>query len=425
MTRLIKEFSLFVILGFAAVVCARGQQMTVHVDKAGSLATLVSGKDMCTVKSLTVTGYVNGTDVRFIRNLAGGGVTRDGSYENRRLERLDLSGARIMAGGDYYLKDSMRVSETPPYDYHYFYDRTKNNTVSDRMFYGCTALRSVRLPESVTHIGSCVFGLCSVDSVVIPGSVTSVDDRAFTMTKIRYTRLGRSLTYLDIDVLSPWTEAIDVDEANPSYASADGVLFDKAMTTLLRYPENRTGTAYIVPSTVKTIGDEAFYMNQNITKIDLPDGLETIGRWAFHGSTVVSLTLPESLKSIGSQAFDDNLLWLRSVTCQSATPADCADDAFPEWYDFMPGEAEWDNAANIILYVPKGCVDRYKTAHGFDRVKDIREIGSATGIGLVSNGEKPTVTARYATDGTLLDKPRRGVNIVRMSDGSVKKVTVK
>ena len=141
MTRLIKEFSLFVILGFAAVVCARGQQMTVHVDKAGSLATLVAGKDMCTVKSLTVTGYVNGTDVRFIRNLAGGGVTRDGSYENRRLERLDLSGARIMAGGDYYLKDSMRVSETPPYDYHYCYDRTKNNTVSDRMFYGCTALR--------------------------------------------------------------------------------------------------------------------------------------------------------------------------------------------------------------------------------------------------------------------------------------------
>lgn len=61
-----------------------------------------------------------------------------------------------------------------------------------------------------------------------------------------------------------------------------------------------------------------------------------------------------------------------------------------------------------------GCANYYRIIH----------IGNSTGIGSAATATDATAVARYSTDGTLLTKPQRGVNIVRMSDGTTRKVIV-
>lgn len=96
----------------------------------------------------------------------------------------------------------------------------------------------VTLPDSITSIGlEAFFGCRGLTQVTIPNSVTNIGDRAFAYCN--------GLT------------AIEVASLNGFYSSADGVLFNKAQTTILQYPGGRAG-AYILPSSVTDIKLWAF-----------------------------------------------------------------------------------------------------------------------------------------------------------------------
>ncbi len=58
-----------------------------------------------------------------------------------------------------------------------------------------------------------------------------------------------------------------------------------------------------VPAGVKTIGDRAFYKNQNLSSVTLPTGINDIGEFAFARSGLTDITLPEGTKSIDYAAF--------------------------------------------------------------------------------------------------------------------------
>ncbi|MCX6873760.1 MAG: leucine-rich repeat domain-containing protein, partial [Verrucomicrobia bacterium] len=108
-------------------------------------------------------------------------------------------------------------------------------SIGDYAFSGCSGLTSVTIPASVTSIGDGAFDGCSGLTVLtIPASVTSIGDGAFAGC--------RGLT------------SISVDDANPSYRSLDGVLFNKSVTRLIRYPGGLTGV-YTIPASVTSIGD--------------------------------------------------------------------------------------------------------------------------------------------------------------------------
>jgi len=90
---------------------------------------------------------------------------------------------------------------------------------------------------------------------------------------------------------------------NPAYTSVDGVLFDKALSTLLQCPGGKTG-AYRVPGTVTAIGLSAFANCRGVTSVTIPEGVQTIGNSAFlNCSSLASATIPQGVSAIGEKVF--------------------------------------------------------------------------------------------------------------------------
>jgi hypothetical protein len=179
-------------------------------------------------------------------------------------------------------------------------------SIGDSAFYSCTGLTSVTLPSSVTSIGDHAFSFCSgLTSVTIPANVISIGIGPFSGCSALTT--------------------ISVDAANPNYSSVLGVLFNKLQTLLIQCP-SKSGT-YVIPSSVTSIGDNAFFRCSGLTSVAIPSRVTSIGPSAFSGCSglttmaipfgvtsidksvfssctgLTSVTIPDSVTSIGSRAF--------------------------------------------------------------------------------------------------------------------------
>ena len=187
-------------------------------------------------------------------------------------------------------------------------------TIGDNAFYDCTSLASVTILPGVTSIGSRVFWDCiSLTSITIPSSVTSIDNLAFwgctSLTSITIpssvTSIG-NLAFWDCTSLTN----ITVDANNPNYSSENGILYNKVKTTLIAYP-SASGSVSI-PSSVTSIGDDAFFDCTSLTSITIPSSVTSIGDNAFYGcSSLTSITIPSSVISIGHETFYN---WTSSQT---------------------------------------------------------------------------------------------------------------
>ncbi len=158
-------------------------------------------------------------------------------------------------------------------------------SIGDFAFYPCEVLRQITIPEGVTSIGHAAFFNCSsLGEIAIPSSVTSISEFAF----------AKCISLKNITVA----------DGNAYYSDENGVLFNKGKTVLLRYPAGKTDTVYAVPDGVESIGYQAF-RSSPLTEITLPTSVTSIGENAFVGSTgLVRIMIPESVSFIGAGAFD-------------------------------------------------------------------------------------------------------------------------
>ena len=158
-------------------------------------------------------------------------------------------------------------------------------SIGDFTFSGCTRLKSVFLPESVTFIGEAAFNDCEqLINVTLPENLVCIDDRVFKNCKqLAKIKIPKNLvkigdSFAGCDKLTK----ITVDENNPVYASVDGVLFDKAITTIIAYPAGKKGN-YTIPDTVIEINSNAFRDCRNLTRIAFSQGVMRSSINAFSG----------------------------------------------------------------------------------------------------------------------------------------------
>lgn len=167
-----------VLLGCLAIQAADDlitQQITIKLDKAGTLPNKISDTKKYKIANLKVIGEINGTDVRLIRDMAGGGFNLDDGTDGK-LKMLDLSEARFVKGGDcfgYYIRDDKTF---------YVYADT-DDKVPDLCLANCH-LSSIVLPANITSIGDGAFGYCDITTLKIPDSVTIIEGCAFTGTRL-------------------------------------------------------------------------------------------------------------------------------------------------------------------------------------------------------------------------------------------------
>ena len=159
--------------------------------------------------------------------------------------------------------------------------------IGDSVFSHCSSLESVVIPDSVTSIGNFVFYDCfSLESVVIGDSVTSIGDYAF-----RY---------------CPNLTDIKVDSNNPYYKDIDGNLYTKDGKTLIRYAIGKSDIHFVIPDSVTSIGNFAFYDCSSLENVVILDSVTSIGDYAFGDcSSLESVVIPDSVTSIGDYAFCD------------------------------------------------------------------------------------------------------------------------
>ena len=141
------------------------RQITITLEKAGTLPDRIASSKKNKITNLKIIGEINGTDLRMIREMAGS--NSNGNSTDGKLSVLDLSEAKIVKGEDCYLNNG--------------YDYTSNDVIGSRAFLGCSGLTSLTLPADITSIGDEAFQGCSglTSIYVYAEKVPKIDSNAF------------------------------------------------------------------------------------------------------------------------------------------------------------------------------------------------------------------------------------------------------
>ena len=313
-------------------------------------------------------------------------------------------------------------------------------TISGAAFYGCNNLTSIILPNSVTTIYSSAFYNCNkLTSIEIPNSVLSIGSKAFcSCTGLTSVNIGCSVTSIGEDafqncssltsiaipssvtnmVKNPFASCrslvqITVDSGNTVYDSRENsnAIINTSTNALVTGCKNT-----VIPNTVTSISNYAFYGCNGLTSIEIPDSVTSIGDYAFYyctglnsvtiGNSVTSIgvlafcrcialtsvTMSNSVTSIGNNAFSDcsglvsieisnsvtsigylafyGCIGLSSITVHAETPPALGGSAFSRVNKAIP------------VYVPCGSAETYQAANGWNYFTNIRESCSQQTVAL-------------------------------------------
>ena len=333
----------------------------------------------------------------------------------------------------------------------------KADKIGDNAFTGCSKMEDAVLGESLGSVGNSAFKDCaSLKGIIIPDSVTGIGGRCFSgCESLAYAKIGAGVSVIPDEAFNNCKSLPEITIPKTVESIGDKVFYGctslAGVTIADRETELKLGSngsnpmfsscplksvyigGNITYGTTANAGYSPFYRNTSLEtvritdreteisenefygctslkSVSMGDGINTIGRYAFSGcSALESFSFGTGLKSVGEEAFSD-CTGMKKLVSKTAVPPICGPQALDDI-----------NKWECTLYVPQESLDAYKSAAQWKEFFFLE-----TGIKDVPNtSSSATESERYSTDGTRIASPQKGINIIRMSDGTVKKVLVK
>jgi len=249
-------------------------------------------------------------------------------------------------------------------------------------FYGLKTIQSVTIPEGVTMIDyDAFYGCNNLKSVSFPSSIKEIDSRAFYHCD--------NLDKLIITDIASWC----------------GLELDSSPFSTLGF-----NVSYSIYSDANT----------EIKDLIVPDGVRAINGYVFKNCTNInSIRIPSSVSSIGNYAFYD-CMGLQRVYSLINIPFNLDTSVFGNSTENYPEKILY---SSVSLYVPEGRESLYRNAEGWNLFQTIKEFDPA-GVDMIK-ADEAVPTDYYTVGGNRVATAKSGLNIIRMSDGTVKKVLVK
>lgn len=337
--------------------------VTINLTEAGTLPDKISSSNKNKITNLKIIGDINGTDLRFIREMAGTNVIGYGTSGN--LSQLDLSKAWIVEGGEayYHKKDN------------YYY--SSNNQLGCYVFAHCS-LTSINIPLSVTSIEDNALSYTSLENINIPSSVTSIGRYAFGycnhLTSVNIpssvTEIGKC-AFLECDSLTSVNIPSSVTEIG-EYA--------------FQWCESLKNIN--IPSSVTEIKEGTFSECKSLEKINIPSSVTEIEKYAFSDcSSLESIKIPSNVTKIGYNAFNG---------CKSLR----AIYVYAEKVPILPYNScafEGCDSKKCKVYVPIGTYDAYSRSE-FGYFENIVEFDASSFRNTIATAENQDTTHYVVND---------------------------
>ena len=279
------------------------------------------------------------------------------------------------------------VDESSNYSYNTltipeYVDGFKVVSVSDEAFKFASHLSAIRLPSTIRELGKQAFGYCyGLTDINIPEGVTTITDSSF---------------------------------------------------------DNCTSLkSIILPNSVTTIEKAAFHNCKSLSNVVFPCNLEAIGAYAFSTCALEMVDLPQSIQSLGSivfyRCYSIKAIILRNniLSFSEEVFSDCKDVDYVRITETEPlyikdNNFNSDTYTKATLCIPYGTSSIYQQTGGWNKFYSIEEkLNDGTAVASIVTDDSGGTITNFNLQGQRIREPQRGVNIIRYSDGTTKKVLIK